>query len=74
MSVDNSEFFRLTTNEIIPEYEIIDGRKDARIRFDKIKIIERDWASVENQEDLTNDLVALYVENKEILESNFDFN
>jgi len=42
--VSNIDFYRLTTREIMPTYS--EDGLDAIIKFDKIKIKQKDWAEI----------------------------
>lgn len=42
VDVLNNEFYRLTTNEIVPAYS--EDGLDAIIEFDNIKIKQRNWS------------------------------
>ena len=44
LAVSNNEFYRLTTREILPTYS--EDGLDAIIRFDKIKIKQKNWAEI----------------------------
>lgn len=42
--VSNNDFYRMTTREIMPTYS--EDGLDAIIKFDKIKIKQKDWAEI----------------------------
>lgn len=44
MEVSNNEFYRMTTREILPTYS--EDGLDAVIKFDKIKIKQKNWAEI----------------------------
>ncbi len=48
-SVENKDFYRLTLNEVIPDYA--DGKEDAVVKVEKIKIKKKKWSEVK-QDDL----------------------
>jgi len=45
LEVSNNEFYRMTTREILPTYSV-DGL-DAIIKFDKVKIKQKNWAEIQ---------------------------